>query len=46
MVVPEVLKGGNHAKIEAWRREQSYARTLNRRPDLIRGDASRKEEIQ
>ncbi len=35
MEVPEVLLSGHHAKIEAWRREQSEARTRSRRPDLI-----------
>jgi tRNA (guanine37-N1)-methyltransferase len=35
--VPEVLRSGNHAKIEAWRRRQAFARTLERRPDLLRG---------
>ena len=33
--VPEVLKGGNHATIAAWRREQAEARTAERRPDLM-----------
>lgn len=33
--VPEVLLSGHHARIEAWRREQSLLRTLNRRPDLL-----------
>jgi len=33
--VPEVLLGGNHAKIDAWRHEQSLARTRDRRPDLM-----------
>lgn len=33
--VPEVLLSGNHAKINAWRREQSLKRTLERRPDLL-----------
>jgi tRNA (guanine37-N1)-methyltransferase len=32
--VPEVLQGGNHAEIARWRREQSMARTRERRPDL------------
>jgi tRNA (guanine37-N1)-methyltransferase len=32
--VPEVLAGGNHAEIARWRREQSVARTQERRPDL------------
>lgn len=33
--VPDILLGGNHAAIEAWRREQSLARTSRRRPDLL-----------
>lgn len=33
--VPPVLLGGHHARIEAWRREQSLALTARRRPDLI-----------
>lgn len=32
--VPDVLLSGNHASIAAWRREQSRARTRDRRPDL------------
>lgn len=34
--VPEVLLSGHHAKVEAWRREQSLRRTRERRPDLLR----------
>jgi tRNA (guanine37-N1)-methyltransferase len=33
--VPEVLTSGDHARVAAWRREQSLRRTLERRPDLI-----------
>ncbi len=33
--VPEVLQGGNHARIATWRREQALARTVARRPDLV-----------
>ena len=33
--VPEILLSGHHANIERWRREQSLARTLERRPDLL-----------
>jgi tRNA (guanine37-N1)-methyltransferase len=33
-VVPEVLLGGDHAAIEAWRRDQMLQRTSQRRPDL------------
>lgn len=36
--VPEVLRSGNHAEIEKWRREQSEARTRQRRPDLLDGE--------
>ncbi len=32
--VPEILLSGDHAKIEAWRREQGVQRTRERRPDL------------
>jgi len=32
--VPDVLLGGNHAKIEEWRFSQSLERTKTRRPDL------------
>lgn len=34
--VPEVLQSGDHAKIKAWREEQSYAITKARRPDLLK----------
>ncbi|MBQ1855561.1 MAG: tRNA (guanosine(37)-N1)-methyltransferase TrmD [Anaerovibrio sp.] len=36
MTVPEVLLSGDHAKIAKWRREQSLARTLHYRPDLLK----------
>ena len=32
--IPEVLLSGDHAKIEAWRREQAEKLTRERRPDL------------
>ncbi len=35
--VPEILLGGNHPKIEQWRREQAIERTKARRPDLMGG---------
>ncbi|MDA8768919.1 tRNA (guanosine(37)-N1)-methyltransferase TrmD [Winogradskyella sp.] len=35
MKVPEVLFSGNFSKIEKWREEQAYQRTLERRPDLL-----------
>ena len=34
--VPEVLLSGHHANIEKWRCEQSYKRTKERRPDLLK----------
>ncbi len=33
--VPEILRSGDHAKVAQWRRAQSLARTLARRPELI-----------
>ncbi len=33
--VPEVLRSGDHARIERWRRAQRLHRTLRDRPDLI-----------
>jgi tRNA (guanine37-N1)-methyltransferase len=33
--IPEILLSGHHAKQEVWRRQQSLARTLARRPDLL-----------
>ena len=33
--VPEVLLSGNHAKIQEWQEEQSFARTKAIRPDLL-----------
>ena len=35
--VPEVLRSGDHGRIERWRRAESLRRTLDRRPDLIPG---------
>lgn len=33
--VPEVLRSGNHAEIDKWRREQALAITKKMRPDLL-----------
>ncbi len=33
--VPEVLRSGDHAAIDEWRRKNAQTRTLERRPDLI-----------
>ncbi|HKS43947.1 MAG TPA: tRNA (guanosine(37)-N1)-methyltransferase TrmD [Amycolatopsis sp.] len=35
LAVPEVLRSGNHALIERWRRDQALERTWRRRPDLL-----------
>lgn len=48
--VPEVLLSGNHAEIARWRREQSLARTRDRRPDLMApaeavGDERKRDEL-
>ena len=37
MEVPEVLLGGHHAKIEAWKKEKSVEKTRRVRPDLLEG---------
>jgi tRNA (guanine37-N1)-methyltransferase len=36
--VPEVLLSGDHARVEAWRRQASEQRTRERRPDLWHRD--------
>ena len=33
--VPEVLRGGDHGRVAAWRQAQALWRTLQQRPDLI-----------
>ncbi len=35
MKVPEVLLGGDHKKIENWRKKEAITRTRERRPDLL-----------
>ena len=42
--VPEVLLSGDHAKIEAWRREESLRATLLKRPDLFDSAVLSKED--
>jgi tRNA (guanine37-N1)-methyltransferase len=43
--VPEVLRSGDHGRVERWRRAEALARTLRRRPDLVaeRGGLSEEE---
>lgn len=33
--VPEVLRSGDHAKIDQWRRKKQLERTMDKRPDLF-----------
>ena len=35
MAVPEVLRSGDHGRVERWRRAQALVRTQRQRPDLI-----------
>jgi tRNA (guanine37-N1)-methyltransferase len=42
--VPEVLRSGDHARIDAWRRKQSLIRTIHRRPDLLKETPLSEEE--
>jgi tRNA (guanine37-N1)-methyltransferase len=44
--VPEVLRNGNHAQIERWRRAQALHRTMAKRPDLVelRGGITKDEQ--
>jgi tRNA (guanine37-N1)-methyltransferase len=35
--VPDVLRGGDHARVDRWRAAQALRRTLARRPDLLAG---------
>ena len=42
--VPEVLRSGDHARIDRWRLEESLRRTLNRRPELLEGAALSTDE--
>ena len=42
--VPDVLRSGNHAAIERWRRQQALAKTQRMRPDLLaRADLSEED---
>ena len=44
--VPDVLRSGHEARIDAWRFEQSVARTRQRRPDLLEGNESRRPDLE
>jgi tRNA (guanine37-N1)-methyltransferase len=42
--VPDVLLSGDHEAIRRWRRAQRLARTLRRRPDLLKAEALSEED--
>ena len=42
--IPAVLTGGDHAKVEAWRRAQAEKLTRERRPDLWQAYQNRPEK--
>jgi tRNA (guanine37-N1)-methyltransferase len=42
--VPEVLRSGDHGRVERWRRAQAIRRTLERRPDLLQRDLTAEEQ--
>lgn len=42
LIVPPVLRSGNHRLIDAWRKTNAQQRTLARRPDLVAGSAAAK----
>ncbi|MDE7130187.1 MAG: tRNA (guanosine(37)-N1)-methyltransferase TrmD [Lachnospiraceae bacterium] len=41
--VPQILLSGDHAKVDAWRLEQSIERTKQRRPDLYEAYVKQRE---
>jgi len=45
LTVPEVLRGGDHGKIETWRRERSLEATMDDRPDILPEAALTVEDI-
>jgi tRNA (guanine37-N1)-methyltransferase len=44
--VPEVLLSGNHREIEAWRRKESLKLTIQHRPDILKLNDIKKEDIK
>ena len=45
MNVPDVLLGGDHAKVDAWRRRSAIVRTARWRPDLLEGAGLTEAEL-
>lgn len=46
LVVPEILRSGDHARIQRWRRAQALRRTMADRPDLIEARGGLTDEEQ
>ncbi len=46
MTVPGVLVSGDHEKVRLWRRKQALARTLERRPDLLKQASLSGEDLK
>jgi len=44
--VPPVLMSGDHARIQAWRRQQALKRSLERRTDLLQGRQWGKQDLK
>jgi tRNA (guanine37-N1)-methyltransferase len=44
--IPAVLKSGNHAEIDRWRRKQALGRTYQRRPDLLQEEQMSEQDKQ
>lgn len=44
LMVPEVLRSGNHERIRQWRLQQALGRTALRRPDLLEGKTLTEEQ--
>ena len=40
MEVPPVLRGGHHAEIEKWRRQEALNKTVRVRPELVKGEST------
>jgi len=46
VAVPAVLTGGHHEAVRKWRLRESLRRTLSRRPELLEGRPTTKEEAK
>jgi tRNA (guanine37-N1)-methyltransferase len=43
---PEVIAGGDHKKVDAWRKKDSLRRTLLKRPDLLLNYGPDRDELR